>query len=287
MVPEKTMPGILYVVATPIGNLEDLSPRARQVLQQADLIAAEDTRHTAKLLRHFGISTPSVALHEHNERAQSGRVVQRLQAGESVALVSDAGTPLISDPGFRLVRDAAALGLPVRPVPGPSAAMAALSAAGLPTDRFVFEGFLPARSAPRRAALQAFSQEPRTAVFFESPRRVGGMLTDAREVLGGERAWVLARELTKLHEEWVRGGADELLAWVAAYPDRLRGEFVMLLEGAPTEASADRERLEVPLDGLLRELLNELPLKTAVAMAARLSGHKKNAIYTRALELSQ
>lgn len=278
--------GTLYIVATPIGNLEDLSPRARRILEAVDVVAAEDTRHTTRLLGHFGIGTPRIAVHEHNEREISERLVERLRSGESIALVSDAGTPLISDPGYRLVRDAVTAGVPVRPVPGPSAVIAALSAAGLATDRFLFEGFMPARPAARRACLEQLRREPRTVVFYESPRRVRAALADAADVLGRQRRWVLARELTKLHEQWACGTAAELMEWLDADSNRRRGEFVLLLEGAKAGAEDEDEPLEIHVDELLKGLLRELPLKTAVAVAARLSGRRKNELYTRALELS-
>jgi 16S rRNA (cytidine1402-2'-O)-methyltransferase len=284
MVADEKKPGILYVVATPIGNLDDCSPRARQVLRTVDRVAAEDTRHSARLLSHFRITVPCTALHEHNEREQAGWFVECLCAGQSIALISDAGTPLISDPGFRLVRAAAAAGVVVRPVPGPSAVVAALSAAGLPTDRFIFEGFPPARATARRACLARFARETRTTVFYESSHRVRALLGDAALVLA-DRQWVLARELTKRHEQWARGGAEALLAWLDSDSDRLRGEFVLLLAGA--EVSAEQERnVAIGINDLLRELLAELPLKTAVALAARLSGQGKNALYARALKLN-
>jgi len=275
--------GVLFVVATPIGNLEDFSPRAQRILREVDLIAAEDTRHSAGLLHRFGIETPRIALHEHNERDAAPGLVRRMEAGESIGLISDAGTPLVSDPGYRLVRAAVAAGIEVRPVSGPSAAITALSAAGLATDRFVFEGFLPAKTLARRRVLERLKGETRTVVLYESPRRVYSTLSDALAILGEVRSWVIARELTKLHEQWARGTARELLEWLDANADRRRGEFVLLLVGAPVEPVG--ERLEIEQDELLAGLLEELPLKGAVSLAARLSDRSRNQLYTRALEL--
>jgi len=215
--------GRLQVVATPIGNLADLSERAREALAGADVIAAEDTRHTAALLKASGIARPMISLHEHNEAHRVPALLARLAAGERVALVSDAGTPLLSDPGFELVRRAAAAGFEVSTVPGPSAITAALAVAGLPTDRFCFEGFLPARERERRGALGALAQEPRTLVFFEAPHRIAATLADMAAVLGPERAAVVARELTKAHETVYRGSLRELAARAAAETNFARG----------------------------------------------------------------
>jgi 16S rRNA (cytidine1402-2'-O)-methyltransferase len=274
--------GVLYVVATPIGNLGDISPRAVSTLKEVNLIAAEDTRHSGALLRHLGIGTPMQALHDHNEREVVPRLLARLEAGESLALISDAGTPLVSDPGFHLVRAARDAGLAVVPVPGPSAMVAALSVAGLPTDRFVFEGFLPARSAARRTRLAELGDEPRTLVFFESTHRILDSLGDMVEVFGPEREAVVARELTKQFET-VRGGAlAGLLEWVGADANQQRGEFVVLVHGAPAVAG---EGLDASAERLLAALMEELPLKKAAALTARLSGAKRNLVYQRALEL--
>jgi 16S rRNA (cytidine1402-2'-O)-methyltransferase len=275
--------GVLYVVATPIGNLEDLSPRAQRVLTEVQLVAAEDTRHTGVLLAHFGIRTPLLSLHDHNEAERAPRLVERLQAGESVALVSDAGTPLISDPGFDLVRAARAAGVTVTPVPGPSAVIAALSASGLATDRFVFEGFLPAKSAARRARLAELATEPRTLVFYEAIHRLGESLADMAQAFGMQRAAVIARELTKLHET-IRGGTlAELASWLSANGEALKGEVVVLVAGAPD--SKPRPGGFDP-EPVLRILLEELPVKQAAALAARITGGKKHVLYEQALQIS-
>ncbi|WP_297529519.1 16S rRNA (cytidine(1402)-2'-O)-methyltransferase [Thiohalobacter sp.] len=275
------MSGQLFVVATPIGNLGDLSPRARETLAAVDLIAAEDTRHSRHLLAHFGIRRPLVALHEHNERERSGQLIERLRAGESVALISDAGTPLISDPGYRLVRAAREAGVPVVPIPGPSALIAALSVAGLPTDRFVFEGFLPAKAQARRSRLQVLAGEPRTLVFYESSHRIQAMLGDLAATFGAAREAVLARELTKQFEQIEGGRLDQLCAWLDADEHHRRGEFVVLVAGAPpeeAEAGDARRMLEI--------LLRELPVKRAAAVAAELTGRRRNELYRLALALS-
>ncbi len=275
--------GCLFVVATPIGNLADISARALEVLQTVDVIAAEDTRHTRGLLQHFGINKPMLPVHEHNEDTQAPQLLARLLAGERIALVSDAGTPLISDPGFPLVRACREAGVAIMPVPGPSALIAALSVAGLPTDRFRFEGFLPRKGAARRDRLQKLEAEPATLVFYESSHRVAETLGDMVEVLGGGRYAVLARELTKLHETVLSGDLDALLAQVQADDNQRRGEFVLMLAGADVEADDNLAQLDQAL-GILME---ELPLKQAAGLAAKLVGVKKNAAYQRALELRE
>lgn len=273
-------PGVLYVVATPIGNLEDLSPRAARVLAEVDLIAAEDTRHTRALLSRFGISTPLLAVHEQNERRVLETVLARLHQGESVALVSDAGTPLISDPGFPLVRAAQARGIRLSPVPGPSALLCALSVAGLPTDRFVFEGFLPRTPEKRRARLVELAGDPRTLVLYESGHRLQASLADLAAVLGAGRRAVLARELTKLYETLVASSLGELEALVRGDQAQRRGEMVLVVSGAePVElasAGADTERV-------LRVLSEELPLAQACGLASRITGESKNRLYRLAL----
>ena len=269
--------GRLWVVATPIGNLDDLSPRARRTLADADLIAAEDTRHSAALLQHAGIGTPCIALHEHNEREISIELVERLRAGAQIALISDAGTPLISDPGFRLVRAAREAGIIVSPVPGACAAIAALSAAGLPSDRFVFEGFLPARSAARRAHLQPLRNETRTLIFYESSHRIVETLDDLVAVFGGERRAVVARELTKLFETVLDGTLADLAARVLADPNQQRGEFVVLVAGAVEDAAAARLDEGRRVFELLRK---ELPPGRAAKLAAEISGASRKQLYT-------
>jgi 16S rRNA (cytidine1402-2'-O)-methyltransferase len=269
-------PGTLWVVATPIGNLDDLSPRARRTLADADLIAAEDTRHSAALLRHFGIATHCVALHEHNERELCADLVARLRAGAGIALISDAGTPLVSDPGFRLVRAAREAGITVSPVPGACAAIAALSAAGLASDRFVFEGFLPAKSAARRAHLQQLRGEARTLIFYESSHRIAEALADLAAVFGAQRRGVLARELTKLFETMLDGTLAELAARVAADADQRRGEFVVLVEGAGDDAAAARLAEGRRVFDLLRA---ELPPARAAKVAAAISGAPRRQLY--------
>ena len=280
--------GRLYVVATPIGNLGDLSPRACAVLSACTLIAAEDTRHTGALLRHFGIETPLQSLHEHNERQRAGDIVRRIAEGASIALVSDAGTPAISDPGFDVVRAAAAAGIEVVAVPGACAAVAALSIAAHPTDRFCFEGFLPARGRARRARLELVRLEPRTLVFYESPHRVVDMLTDCKAVLGAERAATVAREITKMHETTYRGSLGDLAVRAAADSDFTRGEIVLVVAGAQAAgdgALAGADGHGGALDRVLNVLLAELPLKQAAHLAAKLAQVRDNEAYKRALEL--
>lgn len=274
--------GALYVVATPIGNLDDMSPRAVAVLRGVTVIAAEDTRHSAGLLRHFDIATPLVALHEHNERQQSEKLIDRMRAGGAIALISDAGTPLLSDPGYHLVRAAHQAALRVVPVPGPSAAIAALSVSGLPTDRFSFEGFLSAKAAARRARLVELQADPRTLIFYEAPHRIAAALDDMVTVFGAEREAVLARELTKLYETVRAAPLGELAEWVRGDADQQRGELVVLVRGAEARAS---EALSDDTQRIVRVLLAELPLKQAVALTAEITGEKRNALYEWAVDL--
>lgn len=275
--------GTLYVVATPIGNLNDLSPRAREVLETVDLIAAEDTRVTGRLLMHFGIKSRQTALHEHNESALATKLIDKLQAGQSIALVSDAGTPLISDPGFRLLRAAHEAGITVSPIPGASALVAALSVAGLPTDRFAYEGFLPAKQAARKKQLQSLAGETRTVVFFESVHRVADTINDLIDTHGAERKAFLGRELTKLHEQCVTGDLQSIAAWLADGSIPAKGEFVIAVQGM-TETTANDAALR-EADRLLTVLAGELPGKQAVAIAAELTGQNRNELYARMLAL--
>lgn len=272
--------GRLQVVATPIGNLADLSARAREALSNAQVIAAEDTRHTGALLRAAGIATPVVSLHEHNESRRAPELLARLAAGETVALVSDAGTPLISDPGFELVRRAVQAGFEVSAIPGPCAITTALAVAGLPTDRFCFEGFLPARARERSSRLAALAQEVRTLVFFEAPHRIAATLADLAREFGEERAAVIARELTKMHETIYRGTLGELAARALAEENFARGEITLVVHGAaPRAAGVD--------EGLLRRsvelLARELPPGRVAAIAAQLSGATRAEAYALAL----
>lgn len=274
-------PGCLYVVATPIGNLGDLSPRALAVLSGVDAICAEDTRMTSQLLAHFGIKKPLKALHDHNEDQLAAELVQQLQAGRTLALVSDAGTPLVSDPGYALVRAARAAALTVQAVPGPCAVTAALSIAGLPTDEFTFAGFLPAKPSARRARLQVLAAEPRTWVVYEAPHRIVECVEDLATVLGSERRVFLARELTKRFEQSVQLPAGALVEWIKADPNRQRGEFVLVVAGV---AASTAQVAQEPKN-LLRVLLTELPPAKAARLVATLTGEKRQVLYQWALEL--
>lgn len=268
-------PGTLHIVATPIGNLGDLSPRALETLRTVAAICAEDTRHTRQLLSHFGLERPLLALHQHNEEQQAAQLVARLQGGDSLALVSDAGTPLVSDPGYRLVRAARAAAIKVSPVPGACAAIAALSVAGVASDRFVFEGFLPAKSSARRERLVKLAAEPRTLLFYESAHRIEETLADMAAAFGGVRGAVLARELTKLFETVLDGSLESLAAQVAADPNQRKGEFVVIVEGAGEDADAK------VIEGkrLYAKLSEHLPPSTAAKLAAELSGAPRKALY--------
>ncbi len=274
--------GTLYVVATPIGNLQDITLRALETLKSVDVIAAEDTRHSATLLGHFGISTKLTALHEHNERTAGEKLIAHMQAGQSVALISDAGTPAISDPGALLVNLAHAAGIKVVPIPGANAAITALSASGLLMPRFLFIGFLPAKGSHRKQVLQAISDVPATLVFYEAPHRVLECVEDLTTVLGGERQITFARELTKTFETIHNCKLGEALAWLQADPNQQRGEFVLLVEGAPVK---DEQAISPEAQRTLELLLAELPLKQAVKLAADITGIKKNTLYELALTL--
>ena len=276
-------PGRLDVIATPIGNLSDLSPRAREALAAADCVLAEDTRHSGQLLAACGISRPMLSLHDHNEAGRAAELIARMQSGEILALISDAGTPLMSDPGYHLVRAAAAAGLEVRSVAGPSAVTAALAVAGLPTDRFVFEGFLPARAGERRATLQRLALEPRTLVLFEAPHRIAATLQELAEAFGGERAAVVARELTKVYESIYRGTLAELVARAGRDPDLARGEITLVIAGATGAGGGDAALLARALPLLLRDL----PPARAAAIAAQLSGVPRSLAYEHARRLAR
>jgi 16S rRNA (cytidine1402-2'-O)-methyltransferase len=276
--------GRLDVVATPIGNLADLSPRARDALARADVIAAEDTRHTAVLLQAVGLSRPLLSLHEHNETGRVPELLARLESGQVVALVSDAGTPLLSDPGYELVREAAARGVPVQAIPGPSAITAALAVAGLPTDRFCFEGFLSAREGERRSQLAALATERRTLVFFESPHRIADTLLEMAAAFGADRAAVVAREISKLHETIYRGTLSQLAGKAAAEPNFARGEITVVVHGAAAEAAGvDAGTLE----RTVALLSKELPPGKAASLAAQLTGASRNEAYDVALRHSK
>ena len=277
---ERLVPG-LHVVATPIGNLKDISFRALSTLAAADAIIAEDTRVTRNLLAYYGVATPLVAYHEHNAKVVRPHLLARLEAGATLALVSDAGTPLVSDPGFKLVQEALEKGVHVTAVPGPSAVLAALVVAGLPTDRFFFEGFLPHKSGPRRARLAELAAVPGTLVFFESPRRIAETLADAAAVLG-PRAAAIARELTKLYETVRRGPLDALAATLAA-EETPKGEIVLLI--APPEAGA-AEQSEANLDARLMEALAVYSVKDAASVVAAATGQPRRQVYARALQLT-
>ncbi|HKD55088.1 MAG TPA: 16S rRNA (cytidine(1402)-2'-O)-methyltransferase [Steroidobacteraceae bacterium] len=269
----------MQVVATPIGNLADLTPRAREALAAADVIAAEDTRHTGALLQALGIARPLLSLHQHNESQRAGALLARLANGETIALVSDAGTPVLSDPGYELVRRAAAAGFEVTVIPGVSAITAALAVAGLPTDRFCFEGFLPARAPERRAALAALAHETRTLVFFEAPHRIATTLTDMANELGGEREVVVARELTKAHETLYRATLADMAQRARDDANLARGEITLVVRGAASaDAAIDEQLLRRAVDLLSREL----PPGRAAAIAARLTGATRAAAYALA-----
>jgi 16S rRNA (cytidine1402-2'-O)-methyltransferase len=274
--------GKLYIVATPIGNLEDISARALTVLREVDLIAAEDTRHSKRLLSHYAITTPLRSYHDFNERQATLTLMESLRNGMQVALISDAGTPLISDPGYHLVNTAHELGIRVIPVPGPCAAITALSASGLPTDKFVFEGYAPEKQAARTARFQHLVQEVRTLVFYEAPHRIQGFLADAEAAFGPRRQATLARELTKRFETIRRGELGELRALVTREASWGKGEYVVIVHGAEVRHEEGDEEVQ----RVLTILLQELPLKKAAALAARITGRKKNELYALGLKLT-
>ena len=271
------MPGKLYLVATPIGNLEDITYRAVRVLGEVELIACEDTRQTRKLLYHYGIAKPTISYHDHNEAQRAAELAQRMQSGASVALVSDAGMPLVSDPGYRLVRAAIEAGIPVEPLPGPSAALAALAASGLPTDRFLFAGFLPAKAGQRVRALEALKEEPATLIFYEAPHRMLEALGAIAQVLG-PRPVVVARELTKVHEEFLRGTAVEIQAQLAARGS-MKGESTLLV-GKAVAPAPDETPVSEAVEELVRAGTGRMD---AIKQVARRRGLSKRAVYEEAL----
>ena len=276
----KIKKGVLYIVATPIGNLQDLSPRAQSILHHVDIIAAEDTRHSRHLLNHFGIKTPLRSLHEHNERAQSNILLQYLLGGNNIALISDAGTPLISDPGSYLVQTVLAEQLTVIPIPGPSALISALSVAGIPAKRFVFEGFLPAKTRLQR--LNSVAHESRTLVFYEAPHRILDCLKDMIQVFGEERVAVLAKELTKVFETVYRENLPGIFNWLNAQPQRQKGEFVLVVQGAP---KPDNNVLSPETIRIFQLLRQELSLKQAAKLTSEITGDSKNLLYAFGITL--
>lgn len=276
--------GTLYVVATPIGNLADMVPRAIETLQTVAVIAAEDTRHSSRLLAHFDIKTPAIAYHDHSDEQRTENLVVRLLAGEDVALISDAGTPLVSDPGYRLVCKAREQGIRVVPIPGACAMIAALSAAGLPSDRFAFEGFLPAKQVARCAFLQTIANDSRTLIFYEAPHRILETLQDMASVFGAEREVVMARELTKTFETIKGDKVAALAEWVAADTNQQRGEIVLLVQGV---SKIEMAEMTLEHERVMMVLLGELPVKQAAAIGAKITGLKKNFLYQWALERSE
>lgn len=270
--------GSLYIVATPIGNLADITQRALDTLHQVDLIAAEDTRHSGKLLSHFGIQTRMFPLHDHNEKQKSQSLINKIKEGQNIALISDAGTPLISDPGYNLVNIAREQSVNVVPIPGPSAVITALSAAGLPTDKFMFCGFLPVKQQAKATELAALKQADFTTVFYESPRRVVDTLRAINEVLGSDREVVLAKELTKHYEAFCKGNAEYIIQWLDEDPDRQQGEMAVIIS-----PNKQKEQLSADAEALLRRLMLELPIKKAAAITAELHDLKKNDLYKLAL----
>jgi 16S rRNA (cytidine1402-2'-O)-methyltransferase len=275
--------GCLYIVATPIGNLKDISLRALEILREVDCIAAEDTRHSAFLLNHYGVNVPLISLHDHNEREQCEGLLQRLQQGQRIALISDAGTPLISDPGFVTVRAARLAGFPVVPIPGAVAAITALCASGLPTDKFVFEGFLPHKHTARCQQLKKNQEEVRTLIFYESPHRIVETIEDMKTLLGEEREAVIARELTKTFETFFSGTLARIAEWLQESSDNQRGEFVVIVRGK-TQAKDEEKLLDAHSEEVLAILLAELPLKQAVSLAAQITGKRKNDLYQWAIK---
>ncbi len=270
------MSGTLYIVATPIGNLQDFSPRAQTILNQVNLIAAEDTRHSRHLLNHFGIKTPLQALHQHNEHQKSSILLERLKKGDNIALISDAGTPLISDPGHYLIENAHAAQITIVPIPGASALISALSAAGFPADSFIFEGFLPAKKLARQQRLEILQTESRTLVFYESPHRLFDSLNDMAEIFGQQRQAVLVKELSKLFETIYRDKLSRILEWLKTKPERQKGEFVLIIQGAPPP---DNKALSTEAKRIFNLLRQELPIKKAAKLTSEITGESKNSLY--------
>jgi 16S rRNA (cytidine1402-2'-O)-methyltransferase len=268
---------VLYIVATPIGNLDDMVPRALKILQTVDVIAAEDTRHSSRLMQHFSITTPMIACHDHNEEYVAGKLIEKLRQGEQIALISDAGTPLISDPGYRVVSQVRDAGFSVVPVPGACAMVAALCASGLPSDRFIFEGFLPAKESGRRQRLQRIADETATLIYYESPHRIVASLSTIVEVLGAEREVVIARELTKTFETIKALPAAEMIAWVESDHNQQKGEIVLLVRGAPKREQDDA--LATDTLRVLKILAAEVGDKQGALLAAKITGEKKNKLY--------
>ncbi|HDR1891609.1 TPA: 16S rRNA (cytidine(1402)-2'-O)-methyltransferase [Pasteurella multocida] len=273
--------GILYIVATPIGNLQDITQRALAIFEQVDLIAAEDTRHSGLLLSHYGIKKPFFALHDHNEQQKAHFLVEKLQQGQHIALISDAGTPLISDPGFHLVRQCRQAGIKVVPIPGACAAITALCASGIASDRFCFEGFLPAKSKARCDKLQNLAEEERTLIFYESTHRILDTLADIEKTLGAERYVVLAREITKTWETIVGDNVANLRQWLGEDPNRTKGEMVLIIEG---KVKQETDEINPQALKALELISQSLPLKKAAAIVAEIYGYKKNALYQYGLE---
>ncbi len=280
-----TTQGTIYIVATPIGNLGDISKRALDTLNEVDIIFAEDTRNTRKLLTHYGIQQKLYSLHEHNEAEKTQDIIQLLNQGKNIALVSDAGTPLISDPGYRMVKEVSKQGYTISPIPGASAIITALSIAGLPTERFTFEGFLPSKPSARRMLLEQNKQEKRTQVYYESSHRIVNSVNDICEIYGKSREVVLARELTKLYEDIFRGTLEQLCDWIVDKPVRQKGEFVLVLQGYIVENSDDEN--DISTHKLLKILVDELPVKQAAGLAAKITGKAKNTLYKQALEIKK
>lgn len=278
------MPGTLFIVATPIGNMGDISARAIEVLKSVDLIAAEDTRHSGRLMSHFQITTPLVAYHDHGSEAQGERIFAALDGGQNVALISDAGTPLVSDPGYRLVRSARERAYKVIPLPGACAAITALSAAGLPSDRFCFEGFLPAKQSQRHKSLELLAGETRTLIFYEAPHRIVATVEDLIDIFGAEREVTLARELSKTYETVLNGNLSELLAQIKSDVNQQKGEMVLVVRGFDGQVQSEQEREE---ERVLTLLLEDLPVKQAASLAAKICGGQRNSLYKKALVLKE